>query len=88
MFKAFGFVENDFDWILFKQLIAAPILEELMFRSLIFGVFRDSGVFEQRPRLCVALLPLYFATAHAHKLWQKRTLPWSQFQQEIFITIF
>ena len=60
-----------------KTLIAAPFLEELMYRGIIFGLYRDSGIFNEYPIYCLILLPFYFAIAHAHSLWDQRNLQWS-----------
>jgi hypothetical protein len=42
------------------------MLEEILFRAIVFGLYRDAGVFAAHPALCVAFLPLFFAVAHVH----------------------
>ena len=69
VFAIFYIFENPIDWVTFKQIIAAPIFEEFMFRGIIFGLYRDCGIFKTHSTLCLTLLPLYFATAHTHILW-------------------
>ena len=47
VFKMFAiFVEKPIDWLQMKHMIIAPVLEELLFRGLIFGLFRDAGIFK------------------------------------------
>jgi len=69
VFFVFGLWENEFDWFEFKKIVLAPFLEEFMFRGLIFGLYRDSGIYAGHPQACLYLLPLYFSTAHMNAIW-------------------
>ena len=77
VFFIFGLFENEIDWYELKRIIFAPIIEEFMFRGIIFGLYRDSGIFVGCPRTCVVFLPLYFSVAHINALWLIRDQPWS-----------
>lgn len=45
VFFVFGLWEEELDWFEFKKIAVAPFLEEFMFRGLIFGMYRDSGIY-------------------------------------------
>ena len=45
IFFVFSLWEEKPNWLKIKTLIFAPFLEELMYRGIIFGLYRDSGVF-------------------------------------------
>ena len=73
VFSVFGIFEAEVtDWLSLKQVVFAPILEEIMYRAVIYGLFRDSGLFKEYPMTCLTCLPLFFAFAHVHILWTKR----------------
>ena len=50
-----------------KQVIFAPVIEEFMFRGIITGIYVDAGTSE---KVCIWILPLYFAYAHVHALYK------------------
>jgi membrane protease YdiL (CAAX protease family) len=56
----------------FKAIIAAPILEELLYRSIIFGIYRDSNILEENKTACLCVLPLYFAIAHLNTFYYNK----------------
>ena len=56
-------------WRICKELLFAPFLEEILYRGIIFGLFRDCGTFANKPTQCLILLPLFFSFAHAHALY-------------------
>ena len=72
----FSLWEEELDWFEIKKIILAPILEEVMFRGLIFGLYRDSGIYAGHSRACLYLLPLYFSFAHLNALYLMRHKPW------------
>ena len=86
VFFLFGLWEEKPNWLKIKTLIFAPVLEEFMYRGIIFGLYRDSGVFASYPKLCLTLLPLYFAIAHAHILFKNRHQP--DIKQQALIKLF
>ena len=55
-----------------------------MFRGVITGIYIDAGTSE---KVCIWVLPLYFAYAHVHALYKQRHLPWDRFQKEILIKV-
>ena len=69
VFFCFGLFENELDLFELKRIVLAPFMEEFVFRGIIFGLYRDSGIFAGQPRTCVLLLPLYFSVAHINALW-------------------
>lgn len=86
VYFVFSLWEEKTNWVKLKTLIFAPVLEEFMYRGIIFGLYRDSGVFASHPKLCLTLLPLYFAIAHAHILFKNRNQP--DFKQQALIKLF
>lgn len=72
VFSVFGVIEcRTPNWRKLKEQVFAPFLEELTYRGIIFGLFRDCGTFNKSPTLCLVLLPSFFAFAHVHALWRK-----------------
>ena len=61
VFWAFSFVEQEFDWNKFKAIVAAPFLEEIVYRGLIFNICQAT-----LENWSMWILPLYFGLAHAH----------------------
>ena len=61
--------ENEFNWTGFKTVVAAPIVEELVYRALIFNIYNASEGY------LVFVLPLYFGFAHAHPVIAKIGTP-------------
>jgi prenyl protein peptidase len=59
-----------------------------MYRGIIFGLYRDSGIFNRHPYLCLAFLPLYFAVAHAHILYSQRHLSAADFRHAALMKLF
>lgn len=50
VFKVFDIIEcKTPNWRKLKDLIFAPFLEELTYRGIIFGLFRDTGSFSENP---------------------------------------
>jgi len=43
VFLVFSWFENPVNWMVVKVIGAGPVLEELMFRGLILGIYRDQG---------------------------------------------
>lgn len=68
----FSHFEKDIDWLQFKAIIAAPILEELLYRSIIFGIYRDAYILEGNELTCLYTLPLYFAIAHLNTFYYNK----------------
>ena len=58
-----------FDWKSFKTYFAAPFLEEVLYRALIFRIHGASEGY------MVLLLPLYFSFAHCHPVFKKLGKP-------------
>ena len=55
-----------------KNLICAPIFEELIYRTCLINMFIESGALS--PRSSVLLLPFFFAISHLHHMFdQQRT---------------
>jgi len=81
--------KTQLSWQRIKDLIFAPFLEELIYRGVIFGLFRDCGTFSESPTQCLILLPLFFAFAHIHALWRKAfELERNELRVEILLSIF
>ena len=92
IFGLFKFIESEFtnhyNWPLLKQIVIAPIVEEIYFRGIVFGLYRDTGFFDQNPQTCIVVLPIYFAVAHAHQIILKRNEQWPVIKREMIIGVF
>ena len=66
VYWVFSIWEKPRNFARLRSIIFAPLLEELVYRGFIFGLYRDIGYFDNRPMTSILLLPLYFSLAHCH----------------------
>ena len=88
VFWMFSHFEKDIDWQQFKAIIAAPILEELLYRSIIFGIYRDAFILEGNESTCLYILPIYFAIAHLNTFYNTKITNSQQLKNALLQIVF